>query len=110
MELLLESLPDGVTRVILNGRLDIQGAEKIDLPFSTLSSHRKVIVDLSKVTFLASMGIRTIVLTARSVKSKGGAMVLLDPTADVENVLLVSGIDTLIPVVHGMDAAIAALG
>jgi anti-sigma B factor antagonist len=110
MELLLESLPDGVTRVILNGRLDIQGAEKIDLPFSTLSSHRKVIVDLSKVTFLASMGIRTIVLTARSVKSKGGAMVLLDPNADVENVLMVSGIDTLIPIVHGMDAAIAALG
>ena len=29
MELLLESLPDGVTRVILNGRLDIQGAEKM---------------------------------------------------------------------------------
>ncbi len=110
MELLLETLPNGATHVILNGRLDIPGAEKIDLPFSTLSSHRKVIVDLSRVSFLASMGIRTIVLTARSIKSKGGAVVLLDPSPEVEKVLVVSGIDTLIPIVHGMDEATTALG
>ena len=109
MELSLETLPDDITKVSLTGRLDIQGAEKIDLPFSTLASHRKVIVDLSHVSFLASMGIRTIVLTARSVKSKGGVLVLQDPQPDVEKVLVISGIDTLIPIVHGIDAARAAV-
>lgn len=110
MELSLETLPDGITRVILSGRLDIQGAEKIDLPFSVLSTHQKIIVDLSQVSFMASMGIRTIVLTARSVKSKGGILVLLDPVPDVEKVLLISGIDTLIPIVRGIDAARSAMG
>lgn len=110
MEMSIETFADSVTKVILNGRLDMQGAQKIDLPFSALAgTHRKVIVDLSQVPFMASMGIRTLVLTAKSIKSKGGRLVLLDPVGDVEKVLQVSGIDTIIPIAHGFDAAIGAV-
>src|ERR1700686_4413178 len=88
MEMSIEAFSDSVTKVVLNGRLDMQGAQKIDLPFSSLAgSHRKVIVDLSQVVFMASMGIRTLVLTAKSIKSKGGRLVLLDPVGEVEKVL-----------------------
>jgi stage II sporulation protein AA (anti-sigma F factor antagonist) len=110
MEMSIAAFSDSVTKVVLNGRLDMQGAQQIDLPFSALAgSHRKVIVDLSQVPFMASMGIRTLVLTAKSIKAKGGRLILLDPVGEVEKVLVESGIDTLSPIAHGLDAAIGAL-
>ncbi len=56
------------------------------------------------------MGLRSIVTPARAVKSRGGKVVLLAPNEMVESVLKTSGIDTLLPVCHDLDAAIAELG
>lgn len=110
MELMVETLANGVTKINLAGRLDIVGAAAIDLKFQVVSgSQRKVIVDLEQVSFLSSMGIRTIVLGAKAVSAKGGGMVLLKPTPDVEKVLTVAGIDIVAPIVHDLDAAIGAL-
>ena len=72
-------------------------------------SQRKVIVDLEQVSFLASMGIRTIIMGAKAINLKGGRMVLLRPTPDVEKVLTTTGIDTLISIVHDLDAAIGVV-
>jgi anti-sigma B factor antagonist len=110
MEMTTEMLEGGVMIVTLAGRLDILGAQKIDLHFSSIAgAHRKVIVDLEKVDFLASLGIRTLILGAKSVRSKGGRMVLLRPQPEVEKVILGSGTDTVIPVLWDLDAAIAAM-
>ncbi|HEX3346514.1 MAG TPA: STAS domain-containing protein [Acetobacteraceae bacterium] len=110
MEMATEALDGGVTKVNLVGRLDILGAQKIDMQFAILSgSHRKVIVDLERVEFLASMGIRTLIVSAKSVKSKGGRMVLLRPKPDVEKVLVETGTDTVIPILGDLDSAIAAV-
>jgi anti-sigma B factor antagonist len=110
MDMQVESLADGIIKVNLAGRLDIAGAERIDLHFSVVSgAHRKVIVDLEKVSFLASMGIRTLIIGAKSMRSKGSKMVILNPTPDVEKVLVISGTDTLIPIVHDLIEAIAAV-
>jgi anti-sigma B factor antagonist len=110
MDMNIENLSDDVTKINLVGRLDISGALQIDLDFNTVAgSHRKIIVDLEQVPFLASMGIRTLVVGAKAVRSKGGSMVVLKPTPDVEKVLVSSGIDTFIPILHDLDAAIHAV-
>ncbi|HUC18676.1 MAG TPA: STAS domain-containing protein [Acetobacteraceae bacterium] len=110
MEMLVETAVESVTRVILVGRLDIPGAQEIDLKFSAIvGSHRKIIVDLEQVPFIASMGIRTLIIGAKALKSKGGHMVLLNPTPDVEKVLLTFGADAIIPILHDLEAAILAV-
>ncbi len=110
MELAVEDMESGVTLVRLNGRLDIAGASVIDLRFSALAgSRRSMVVDLSEVTFLASMGIRLLLGSAKTVTSKGGHMVLMAPIADVKNVLTTAGIDTLIPVYPDVQSAVAAV-
>jgi anti-sigma B factor antagonist len=110
MEMQTQSLAGDITKVNLTGRLDIMGAQKIDLHFNVVvGNHPRVIVDLEHVQFLASMGIRTLIMGAKTMKSKGGRMVLLKPTADVETVLTDSGTDTIVPIVHDLDAAIAAV-
>jgi len=99
-------MADGVLKITLVGKMDLAGAQQIDLRFNALSGgHLKVIVDLSGVIFLASMGLRTLIMGAKTVNKKGGKLVLLNPTPDVEQVLVASGVDDLMPVCH--DFAVA---
>ena len=100
----------GVTNVQLSGRMDVQGALSIDKKFSTLAEEKKnIALDLSNVTFLASLGIRTLIMTCKALASKGGDMVILNPQPNVEKVLKTSGVDTVIRIVPDMNAAVALL-
>src|SRR5579863_8738407 len=110
MKMNVEPLALGVVKVILDGRLDITGAGIIDLQFSAIAgSHRGVVVDLTNVSFLASIGIRTLLLGAKAVQRRGGTFVLLNPADEVEKVLEVTGVTDLMPVFHDNDAALAAV-
>jgi anti-sigma B factor antagonist len=111
MELQSHELDSGILSISLTGRFDTLGAQEIDLKFTALSATRKVpvLVDLSGVTFLASIGIRTLVVNAKAQRNRGGAMVLYQPTNLVEEVLKSAGIDTIIPIAHDMEGARKAL-
>lgn len=105
-----EELTGGITKVILDGRLDIEGAAAVDLQMNVIGGSKKaVLVDMQKVSFLGSMGLRALVAPARAIKSRGGKMVLFGPNEMVEKVLKASGVDTLIPVHHELQSALAAL-
>jgi anti-anti-sigma factor len=110
MELVLEEFDGDVAHVILRGRLDTVGAGVIDLKFNAIAgSRRAIVVDMSGVDFLASLGIRVLMLGARAVRNKGGKLVILAPGENVRNVLTTAGTDTLIPIFVDRDAAIAAV-
>lgn len=110
MAISMEELTGGITKVILDGRLDIEGAAAVDLQMNVIAgSKRAVLVDLQKVSFLGSMGLRALVAPARAIKSRGGKIVLFGPNDLVEKVLKTSRVDTLIPVHHDLESAIAAL-
>ena len=64
-----------------------------------------MLVDLEQVSFLASMGIRTLVIGSKAVQSKGGKMAFFKPSADVAQVLTAAGIDSIIPVFQDLEAA-----
>jgi anti-anti-sigma factor len=86
--------------------MDMQGAMEIDTDFQeVVQSYNAVIVDLSGVEFLASMGLRSLIMAAKSMHSRSGRMVLMRPTELVEQVLRASGTDGLIAVVRDQAAA-----
>jgi anti-anti-sigma factor len=86
---------------MLNGRLDMQGVMAVDQEFQKIvQSHNAVIVDLAGIEFLASMGLRSLIMAAKSINARSGQIVLLNPTQMVEQVLRASGTDSLIVVVH----------
>ena len=110
MTISTESMDGDVTRVILDGRLDIQGAAAIDLKMNILAGSAKyLLIDLTNVSFLGSMGLRSLVVPAQTVKRRGGKMALFNPSPMVEEVLKASNIDEIIPIYHDLDAAVAAL-
>jgi anti-sigma B factor antagonist len=97
---------DGVTRIVLEGRMDIQGALAVDPQFQEIAkSKRKVLVDLTKLDFLASLGMRTLVMSAKAIRNEGGTMVLIHPQPNVEEALKTAGLDMVIPIARDADSA-----
>lgn len=110
MKLTTEELDDGITQVILEGRLDIEGAAAVDLRMNVIAgSCRRLLIDMKQVSFLGSMGLRSIVVPAQAVRRRGGKVVLYAPNEMVEEVLKASNIDTLIPIHHELSSALTAL-
>jgi anti-anti-sigma factor len=101
-------MDNGITSIQLSGRMDVQGAIAVDKKFSAIAEEKKkVVIDLSQVSFMASLGIRTLIMSCKTLASKGGDMVLLNPQPNVEKVLRTSGVDTVIQIVRDMNAAAA---
>jgi anti-sigma B factor antagonist len=110
MEITISEFGGGGTRVTLVGKLDIAGAEKIGLPLATVAGTKtSIVVDMMKVDFIASIGIRHLVMAAKAVARGTGKLVLLDPTPLVTDVLVTSGLDDLLPIVRSEDEARAVL-
>jgi len=112
MNLLQESLGGDLTRIALDGRLDLEGTQKISDQFSfrTTTAAGRFAVDLSQVTFIASIGIRMLLTAARAQAQRGGRMVLISPAGMSRKVLETAGVDALVPIVADLDAARSALG
>ena len=110
MTIRTEELEGGITKVILEGRLDIENSLAVDLRMSAIAGGRNsVLVDLQNVSFLGSMGLRSLVAPALVIRGRGGKMVLFGPNELIKKVLRVSGIETMIPVHHELQSALAAL-
>lgn len=111
MEMTKETLAGDIVRIAIKGRLDIEGSQKIDLPFSaaTTTKEGRFIVDLTEVSFIASIGIRLLLTAARGQLRRGGKMVLIPPSGMGEDVLRTAGVDLVIPMVHDLASASAAL-
>jgi anti-anti-sigma factor len=110
MAIAMEELTGGVTQVILSGRLDFESAPAVDSQMNALAgSVKAVLVDMQKVTFLGSVGLRALVSPGLAIKTKGGKIVFFGPNEMVGKVLKASGSDSLIPIYHDMESALNAL-
>jgi len=111
MKMTLEQADDAVVRITLDGRLDMQGTQEIDqrLAFATSTKALRLAVDLSRVTFLASIGIRALVAAAKVQAARGGRMAIVNPEPMVRKVLETAGIDQLIPLYDNFESASSAL-
>jgi anti-anti-sigma factor len=100
MSIEFDDVNESLRRIRLTGRLDIPGTESISIKFASLSasSARRVVVDLTGVSFLASFGIRELITNAKAMQQRGGKMVLLVNKDDaIHKTMETTGVDSLIP-------------
>ena len=111
MELHYSATDNGIRILKLIGQLDIVGVGEIETKFNGYCAGEKplVVVDLSDVEFLASIGIRLLTLTAKSITSRAGKMVMISPSSEVESILEVTGIPAIIPIYSQFESAEAIL-
>lgn len=111
MELQYSELGNNIRVIKLIGDLDINGVNSVDVKFSGYCSGEKplVLVDLSEVDFIASIGIRMLTSNAKSINTRGGKLALLNPTPEVKAVLEMTGIPSIIPMYEKLESAQAVL-
>lgn len=110
MEIQIDRTAPGLRRVRLAGRLDTDGAAAIELKFNaaTAAAAENAIVDLSQVSFIASMGIGLLVAAARTLHDRDRAMVVVARGLVAES-LRTTGVDTIVPLVDSFDDALVRL-
>ena len=106
----VEVLDNGVKLITLDGSLDMAGHTTIENKFSSTTGEKEpVLVDLSDVDFIASIGIRLLLSSAKKLQAQGGKLGLLNPQPMVMDVLTHTGIAPMIPIYDDLDAACAEL-
>ena len=107
MEIHYSEQDNGIRLIKLSGTLDIIGTGAIETKFAgyCAGENPRVVVDLAEVDFLASIGIRLLMLTAKSIATRGGMMVLLNPIPEVHSVLEITGIPDVIPIYSQLESA-----
>src|SRR5262245_9042804 len=100
-----------IKHVALIGRLDVKGVNEVQYEFhhETTGLGKPVIVDISKVTYIASLGISMLVSAAKYMERHGTKMVLLCPSALVRETIETSCLHDLIPIANEEADAIELL-
>jgi anti-anti-sigma factor len=106
MQITVSEFGDAAKKVVLIGKLDIAGAEKIELPLATVAGAKtNVLVDMIGVDFIASIAIRHLVMAAKAVSRSSCRLILLDPNPLVTDVLVTAGLKDFLPIVRSEDEA-----
>lgn len=97
MELTVETLEGDVRCVRLAGRMDLKGTQSVEARFNaeTGALKQSVVVDMSGVNFIASIGIRLLLANIKQLNPAGAKMVFSRPQKLVEDVLRLSGLDAV---------------
>lgn len=106
MDIAVESLDENTSRIVLTGRMDIAGSESIEVAFAAAAADKRyLVVDMSGVAFLASIGIRSLFAKAKQMHGRGGKLVIAAPQPQVAQVLDMTGVPQLIPIFPDVESA-----
>jgi len=110
MEVIITDLA-GVTKAQLSGRLDTASVDKVETSFTAgiVPQAQPTVVDLSKVTFIASLGIRMLLSSARVLSRRGAKFALFGATPAVTEIMETIALSDIIPVFGTEAEAIAAV-
>jgi anti-anti-sigma factor len=111
MELQVVNDAGAPTRLVLLGRLDAAGTEKVEVLFMARirAAAGDVLVDLTQVGFVGSLGIRLLISAARLAERARRKVVLFGAQPPVAEVFRTVALDDLIPVAADEAAALAQL-
>ena len=95
------TLIDNIARVRLRGRLDTPGVDQVEAKFtaSVVPGGKSTVVDLSQVSFIASMGLRMFIGIAKALKRHNARMVLFAPQSQVSEVFETVLMREILPIV-----------
>lgn len=65
---------------------------------------KKMAIDVSKVEYMSSAGLRVLLMIFKALKAGGGAMCMLSPSPFVAEVLELSGFSGIMPVAENREA------
>ena len=110
MEISQEEL-NGVVSVKMSGRLDAASAPDAEKVFEEIqdAGKLKVLLDMSGLEYISSVGLRAILTLVKELGLKGGKVVLCRLTDYVKEIFEVSGFTAIIPIADSIDSGLRNL-
>lgn len=107
----VSSLDSDIWSVSPQGRIDSAGARTMEDAFAGLlaEGHARVVVDFSNVPYMASAGLRVLMLYLKRSRAMGGDVRLAAVNDRVRDTLRLSGLDTLFTVHATVPEAVQGL-
>ncbi|HKD36354.1 MAG TPA: STAS domain-containing protein [Pirellulales bacterium] len=107
MEMHIGASTDTLTRISLVGMFDMVAVDEFEgrLLAATAGRGKNTIIDLAKMSFIASLGMGVLEKAYKDLKHKGAKIVLLDPQPDVETALRAAHLQEILPIAHGEEEA-----
>ena len=100
MKIALEPRAGGVAVARFTGRLDFTSTPEARDQFASAiaADHRKLIIDLSKVEFVDSAGLGSLIGGMRTARQAGGDLRIANPTEQVKMLLSLTSLDQVLKI------------
>jgi anti-anti-sigma factor len=87
-----------VTVVAVEGELDLDASQEAEKQLTKLREDgvKKMLIDLQKLEFISSAGLRVLLATAQEIKAAGGDLRVCNLNETVKEVFDISGFSTLL--------------
>lgn len=110
MDVVITDLP-GVTKVEMSGRLDTANVGQVETSFiaGIVPKAQHTVLDLTHVTFIASLGIRMLLSAARVLNRRGAKFVMFGATPAVMDIIETTALSDIIPLLGTEADAMAAV-
>ena len=94
---IFQSTSDGVLTLTMSGRLDADTTAKFAevLNGAIDAGHQKIVLDLSGVDYVSSVGLRALILGAKRLAPAGGRIVLCGPQDRIRHLLELAGFTSI---------------
>ena len=97
-----------VTVLAAEGRFDAMGAPEIEASGRKIiqDGSRRLVVDMAKVSYISSAGLRCLLVLVKTMKTAGGTLVLCSLAPSVHEVMALSGFDAILSLAADRSAAV----
>jgi anti-anti-sigma factor len=104
------SLPETPNLLPLEGEIDLHVAPRIDESLRRMLGKRppRLVVDLSRVTYIDSSGLAVLIAAAQDIEVYGGRLMLAGAQQNVRSIIESSGLGEFFLAFPHVDAAFAA--
>ena len=88
---------NGEARVKLTGEFDISGRELADEVLASVQGSRKIVLDLSELEFIDSMGIHFVVTAHQAAETEGRELTIVRGGPEVDRIFQLVGLSDVLP-------------
>jgi anti-anti-sigma factor len=91
---------DGKITFVLDGKLDTTEAPRLqEVLIPAFDEAQYIELDLSKVAYVSSAGLRVLILAQKAAKEKGASMTLKGVSDEIMKVFKMTGYDTVLTII-----------
>jgi anti-anti-sigma factor len=91
---------DGKITFVLDGKLDTTEAPRLqEVLIPAFDEAQHIELDLSKVAYVSSAGLRVLILAQKTAKEKGASMTLKGVSDEIMKIFKMTGYDTVLTII-----------